>query len=74
MGQFLHPAIVNGLNFVYFHTEKAWGYKQPMAGKPALTETLSAEAVAWICIGVSDDVIFTDIDILGSSTCLSRNL
>lgn len=52
----MHPAIVNGLNFVYFHTEKAMGNKEPMPGKPAFIEQLPSEAVAWICIGVCDDL------------------
>ena len=51
-GKFQHPAIIDGLKYIYFGNKKRFGNVSPCEDMVALGETLTAEAVAWICIAV----------------------
>jgi hypothetical protein len=55
-GRFKHPAIIQGLQRVFFSSRKRFGHVASCEEMPALSERLTPEAVAWICIVVRSTV------------------
>jgi hypothetical protein len=54
-GRFKHPAIIQGLRRVFFNNRKRFGNVQSIE-IPALSDKLTSEAVAWVCIVVPSNV------------------
>ena len=57
-GRFQHPAILSGIEKLYFNKGKttALGNLEPCEGIAALRGNLTAESVAWVCLGVFSQV------------------
>ena len=63
-GRFLHPAIISGVKYFYF--DRSLGSVSPCDDIAALADNLTAEAVAWVCLSISQlNIIILILDILG---------
>jgi hypothetical protein len=63
---------MNGIKKVYFGGKNALGNKAPLTGMTSLRDCLTAEAVAWICIGVSLYRVILMLDTVGIGQCLRQ--
>jgi hypothetical protein len=50
--KFQHPAIIEGMKHVFFPRRKTFGHLRPIEDMEPLRDVLTAEAVAWVCLGV----------------------